>query len=72
MSDRMIDPVQLPDGTVIDLRTVTAMSDQDKLLFIQAIVDRKFADDADKYERDAQYSLEKIDTVLGFTSPEGP
>lgn len=72
MSDRMIDPVQLPDGTVIDLRTVTAMSDQDKLLFIQAIVDRKFVDDADKYERDAQYSLEKIDTVLGFTSPEGP
>lgn len=65
----MATPVRLQDGSVIDLDHIGYMNPQDKLDTIQAVLDRAYTDDADKWEADSGLCMDKIQTILSFMDP---
>lgn len=62
----MKSPIKRADGSTVDIDALASVSDTDRLAMIQDVIDRTFAEDADKWEGDANISLEKIETIINI------
>lgn len=56
--------VRLPSGKIVDLDTITGLRDDEKLAFIDAVLRRQGAGDADRWEASSHLTLEKIRVIL--------